>query len=282
MLLADHLRHVSHRGVIPITAAGNEISTVQEISLCAEHFATSHGYPFFSLAYRIYPQPNKPKAGCFANYKTSWFVTYEQRGFIAIDPLINHMSRQIRPLTWVQIRSEWPNSGPLFDAAEEAGMADGLSIPLRGPNGTEAVFSLVSDKVFSPDEILDIGAKATYFGIHLLDRLVEILALSAKDKPAGNLTDRQREALALVAQGLSFREVSSRLRISEDSAKELFASAKARLGVQSREEAILGAFLSGQIYARDTVDGFAIMPSLAKVKQVLPLDSSAVGNPAGR
>ena len=56
--------------------------------------------------------------------------------------------------------------------------------------------------------------------------------------PAPVVTRRELEVLQLVAEGLSNKEVASRLRISEHTAKFHVAKLLQKLGVESRSEAV--------------------------------------------
>jgi DNA-binding NarL/FixJ family response regulator len=58
------------------------------------------------------------------------------------------------------------------------------------------------------------------------------------DEPPEALTPREREALELLAQGLSNRQIAERLGISEHTAKFHVASVCGKLGVSTRTEAV--------------------------------------------
>lgn len=57
----------------------------------------------------------------------------------------------------------------------------------------------------------------------------------------GRLTARQREILALLAQGLTNREIAARLHLSEGTVKNVVSEIYARLEVRDRVEAVLRA-----------------------------------------
>jgi len=69
--------------------------------------------------------------------------------------------------------------------------------------------------------------------------------LGAAGAPAsgilGRLTARQREILALLAQGLTNREIAARLHLSEGTVKNVVSEIYARLEVRDRVEAVLRA-----------------------------------------
>jgi LuxR family maltose regulon positive regulatory protein len=68
--------------------------------------------------------------------------------------------------------------------------------------------------------------------------------LSPLDEPvvlAEPLSDREREVLALIAKGLSNRDIAERLYISLSTVKSHTASIYGKLGVHSRTEAVARA-----------------------------------------
>jgi DNA-binding NarL/FixJ family response regulator len=71
----------------------------------------------------------------------------------------------------------------------------------------------------------------------LLRRLGERAPTRAGDAGAGGLTAREREVLALVAEGLTNRQIAGRLVISEGTAIRHVANVFGKLGVHSRAEA---------------------------------------------
>ena len=66
---------------------------------------------------------------------------------------------------------------------------------------------------------------------------------------AGSLSDREREVLALLAQGLSNQQIAHRLLISERTARTHVSHILTKLGVRSRTQATLRAIQEGLVPA---------------------------------
>jgi DNA-binding NarL/FixJ family response regulator len=76
---------------------------------------------------------------------------------------------------------------------------------------------------------------------HVADRLAE-------RQQRGELTPRETEILELLTRGRSNKEISSALRISEDTVKSHLKTLFAKLGVQDRTEAAISAIRHGIVH----------------------------------
>lgn len=121
-------------------------------------------------------------------------------------------------------------------------------IALLVPHGGARVEAEYADAVLAADQ----GAYAVVRALEVLASGVLVTARPARRDPepgAGpevrqrlsTLTDREREILVLIVDGLSNREVGSRLFISPDTVKEHVSRILAKLEVASRIEAAVAA-----------------------------------------
>jgi DNA-binding NarL/FixJ family response regulator len=82
-------------------------------------------------------------------------------------------------------------------------------------------------------------------------RLIATFAAHAKEPPAmpglEALTEREREIVALVAEGLSNQEIAERLVVSPLTAKTHVSRAMAKLGVRDRAQLVMLAYESGLV-----------------------------------
>jgi len=85
----------------------------------------------------------------------------------------------------------------------------------------------------------------------LIDRFAPMLPADDGHPPPelAGLTDREREVLILVAQGLSNAELAQRLFVSEATVKTHVGRILAKLGLRDRVQAVVYAYENGLVRA---------------------------------
>jgi len=106
-------------------------------------------------------------------------------------------------------------------------------------------------KDISADELAD-AIRAAYAGRPTLaPEAAQVLIQSVRypaERIGFDLTDREREVLALMAQGLSNNDIADRLVISRSTAKFHVSSILSKLGVSSRTEAVVLALNNNLVH----------------------------------
>jgi DNA-binding NarL/FixJ family response regulator len=125
----------------------------------------------------------------------------------------------------------------------------------------EALRSGASGFLLKDTEAADLlaGIRAVACGDALLSpgvtkRLIAEFASRAKEPPETNdleeLTDREREVLALVGEGLSNAEIAERLVLSPFTAKAHVSRTMLKLGARDRAQLVVCAYESGLVRPR--------------------------------
>jgi DNA-binding NarL/FixJ family response regulator len=109
-------------------------------------------------------------------------------------------------------------------------------------------------KDVEPTELVDairvVAAGNSLFGPEATQRLLERFAESPASTRAvelDQLTDREREILSLMANGLSNAKLAQRLYLTEATIKSHVSSILRKLGVRDRVQAVITAYESGLV-----------------------------------
>ena len=164
---------------------------------------------------------------------------------------------RIHALAWLAAaHGNWTRAARLSGAAD----ATWRSIPARVP---EPLGPFIDECTRQGAEALgDMGWQAEYDRGRALDRAAALaLALGEAPQPTPRqadddpLTRRQREVAQLVAQGLTDREVATRLSISIRTAESHVEQILARLGFRSRAQIAAWVAARGDTRASDQAEG---------------------------
>ena len=167
----------------------------------------------------------------------------------------NGIALRIDALAWLAAaRGDWVRAARLSGAAD----ATWRSIPARSP---EPLVPFIDECARQGSEALGAaGWQAEYDRGRSLDRS-DVLVLALGEPPPPNrrqsddlpLTRRQQEVAHLVAQGLTDREVATRLSISVRTAESHVEQILARLGFRSRAQIAAWVAARGVSHAGDQI-----------------------------
>jgi DNA-binding NarL/FixJ family response regulator len=104
-----------------------------------------------------------------------------------------------------------------------------------------------------PEEVADALAHGAHAllaknaSLSDLLRAIRIALAEGRPEPIAALTERQRQVLRLVAEGLDNAQIAERMGISQRTARSHVSSVLERLGVENRTQAAVAAIRSGWI-----------------------------------
>ncbi|MEV6946833.1 response regulator transcription factor [Streptomyces sp. NPDC051172] len=104
-------------------------------------------------------------------------------------------------------------------------------------DGTGGVGYLLKDRVLGADEFVEAVRRVADGGTAMDPEVVaKLLGGRRRDDPLATLTPREREVLALMAEGYSNAAVAARLFVSESAVGKHSASIFAKLGITASDE----------------------------------------------
>lgn len=186
--------------------------------------------------------------GC-GTYSPAWVARYLERDYLRIDPVLIGCLQTFQPVDWK--RMDW--SGKAQRAFQADAIAHGVgrqgySIPIRGPNGQFALFTINHDAddatwaAFEQRHGPDLILIAHYFNSKALE-----FEPGRTPPPAQALSPREVDALTLLALGHSRAQAANALSISEHTLRAYIESARLKLGAANTTHAVARAISRGLI-----------------------------------
>lgn len=181
-------------------------------------------------------------------FPKEWVKQYMDKHYADIDPVLEQSRREARPFHWFEVDEKLnlnEKQKTFLKELKEAGLTDGIAVPVFGPKGTMAYFGLgtLEDSLnISDADMLELQ----FACLQTHNRYVD-LAHMDDAVPLKRLSPRETEVLSLVASGLSNNYIAERLGISENTVDTMLRRIFAKLQVNNRISAVLRGIGSGLI-----------------------------------
>lgn len=186
--------------------------------------------------------------GC-GTYPPEWVQRYLEKDYLRIDPVIQGCYQRFHPVDWK--RFDWGSKAARSFQREaiEYGVGNqGFSVPVRGPNGQFALFTVSHHcdddtwAAFTEENRRELILIAHYFNQKALD-----FEPDRKPEQAQQLSPREIDALTFLAMGYSRAQVAETLSISEHTLRVYIESARFKLSALNTIHAVSRALSRGLI-----------------------------------
>lgn len=242
-----------------VLAFARDLARAQDLPELNAHFRRRmHGYGFNAHAAGYAPSQEADMTFMLLDWPRAWLELYAAQGFVTDDVAVEAAMRSPAPFTWTEMQRQRPGaSARIFAAARSFGWTDGLVVPVHGPGAERGVVSLAAPRL-----ALTAQGRGEVIACCLLafERARELGPGAARARQV--LTRREREALALVAQGRDDAEISATLGVAKTTAHYHVEAAKRRLGARTRAHAVALALTQGLLSILVAVPpGWAALPA---------------------
>jgi DNA-binding CsgD family transcriptional regulator len=186
--------------------------------------------------------------GC-GTYPVAWQERYIAQNYLRIDPVILGCYQRFHPANWKQLDWSSKAARAFQKEAIEYGLGtQGYSIPIRGPNGQFALFTLNHT---CDDDVWDAFTERYRHELILIayflnDKALELEPGRLPDRGQA-LSPREVDAMTLLAIGYSRAQVADQLSISEHTLRVYVESARFKLGALNTTHAVARALSRGLI-----------------------------------
>lgn len=198
----------------------------------------------------VYHAVNHPSEEfAVASYSADWQRHYEAAGLTRIDPVVRGCLKSYGPVRWERLDWSSRKASRMFGDAVDAGVGNcGLSLPIRGPDGQFAVFTVshcASEAEWSA-QIEDLVTDAILISHFLNQKALDLVGSSIVEAP-GELSPREADALALLATGMNRSQAADFLGISEHTLRVYIENARLKLGANNTVHAIAKGMSMGLV-----------------------------------
>jgi DNA-binding CsgD family transcriptional regulator len=232
--------------------AANKAETVDELFKLIEAAAASLGFEY--VAYGALSNcggiasSTESAPAIFLNYPEEWRKHYFENRYQEIDPVVTRTASMDRPYIW----SDWRKTGILttrehkvLDEASDAGLKEGMGIPLHGPFGSVAVASFASR--YHAIDAVAVLPRLRVIASQFHARFGTLELTSTAEEAIPTLTPQQRKCLIWVSLGKSSWDISTILGISENTVNFHVKEILRKLSTSSRTVAVVKAIRLGLI-----------------------------------
>ena len=216
-----------------------------------------------------------PKAGSrnpfYANnWPQPWLDLYLRNGYFEKDPFARWAISSGAAVGWAALMKHLPANDPAHAirlAARNFGFREGFGTPVRSAAGHLGLFTFFGDRrPLSSGEQIFLQAISP----GTLHRMEALAPAAEPARPAGLLSQRERECATLVCEGLSNPAIALRLGITAATVKFHLANACNKLGARSRAH-LAGLFRAAPALAVASVgpDEGAVAPPAVAISAVV-------------
>lgn len=174
------------------------------------------------------------------SFSCDWLRWYMEGGHVETDPVLLGAQASFDPIDWGEIDWQTKALAQFRGGAEDLGVgSQGYTIPVRGPSGQMALFTVNKSCDRDTWELLLAEFRTDFMLLaHFTHQRVLKLAGVEHLHPVRQLSARERDAIRLLAEGMSRGRASESLGISENTLRVYIDSARHKLGALNIPHAI--------------------------------------------
>jgi DNA-binding CsgD family transcriptional regulator len=179
-------------------------------------------------------------------YQDNWISRYLEANFVRVDPVVAASLEAFHPIDWKSLDWTPRKTREFLREAISAGIGNqGYTIPVRGPNGQFACFTV--NKSCSDEEWAEFTEKhksdLLIISHYYHQKVLEIMNVSSNSKAV--LSTREMEVLRGLSLGKNRARIAQELGVSENTIRVYIDSARYKLGALNTSHAIAVSISKG-------------------------------------
>jgi len=222
--------------------------TVEDIHAFCASLCHRYGFDYFHYGAQIPTSFLRPELIFVSGFPNAWWVRYNERHYVRVDPVVTHTLNRVTPLVWVcepgkDDGSEPPEVREFMCDARDFGVRSGVTFPVHGSHGETALLSLVLGSANASTERLLDGAlpAGQLLAAYIHEATLRVFQDGLLPVMRVELSPRERECLLWTAEGKTTWEIATILGISERTVAFHLHNVTHKLNVSNRSHAVARA-----------------------------------------
>lgn len=219
----------------------------QEVFKLVMQMTKSLGFEYCAYGARMPLPISQPKTVLFNNYSPSWQERYQERGYLEIDPTVQHALKSTIPVVWSD--ELFKSSRELWEDANSHGLNVGWAQSSRDSNGCVGLLTFArGNEQLSAAELGASQEKMVWIAQFVHAAMVRHLTVKMLPETQAQLTAREVEVLRWTAEGKTSNEIAQILSISERTTNFHINNVLLKLGALNKTQAAVKAALLGILF----------------------------------
>lgn len=211
--------------------------------------AKSLGFEYCAYGIRMPLPISRPKVVMFNNYTVEWQRCYDERGYLMIDPTVQHALKSTLPIVWSNRLFEAASAREMWEEARSYGLCIGWAQASRDPSGAIGLLTLArSAEDLTSQELSAHEAQMSLLVQYAHAGMARLLASKLAPESQIALTAREREVLRWTAEGKTAYEISQILSVAERTVNFHINNVVFKLDASNKTQAAVKAAALGMLF----------------------------------
>lgn len=233
-----------------LAATMSSVTSQKDLATALAEISERMGVRYFALSQHV-DFTAAPNALRIHNYPAGWQDWYDERRLGVSDPIHRASHRTAAGFYWRDVEQLVRLSRDdrrLLGLGREIGLGDGITVPANVPGEALGSCTFVAEAGRPlPDNALIWGQTVGIFAFEVARRLEQ----RAKNLPFPQISDRQRQCIALSGRGLTDKLIGRALGIGHQTVLEHMREARAKLGAKNRAQLVIRVLAAGDLCMED-------------------------------
>lgn len=208
--------------------------------------AKDMGFEYCAYGIQMPVPISRPTVIMFNNYATEWQECYQKRGYLEIDPTVQHGLKNTLPIVWSH--EVFESAPELWEEARGHGLHFGWAQSSRDASGAVGMLTLArSEEQLTESELYANKAKMAWLTQFAHAGMARLLTPRHMPETLVLMTSREKEVLRWTAEGKTAYEIGQILAVSERTVNFHINNVVSKLGASNKTQAAVKAATLGML-----------------------------------